>query len=165
MIHLPTISSHFYAYYHSPIGIIEVQASENSLVALSFVEKEGEQKLNQLLEEVIKQLTFYFQGKLKLFDIPLNIQGSTFQIRVYNEVLSIPYGELLTYSQLARRLGNDKCIRAASHVNAINPLLILVPCHRVIGKYGTLTGYAGELWRKQWLLEHEGKYSGRNPMI
>jgi methylated-DNA-[protein]-cysteine S-methyltransferase len=94
------------------------------------------------------------------FDLPLELEGSDFQRRVWNELLEIPYGETASYAELARRVGKPTAFRAVGLANGRNPVAIIVPCHRVIGSSGKLTGYGGGLPRKTWLLEHEGAYSG-----
>ena len=97
----------------------------------------------------------YFEGKRNQFDLNLNPAGTDFQKKVWNELLQIPYGKTCSYLDIAKRLGDPKSIRAAATANGKNPLWIVIPCHRVIGSDGSLTGYAGGLWRKKWLLDHE----------
>lgn len=101
------------------------------------------------------QLHEYFNKTRKQFDVPLNPQGTPFQKQVWNELLTVPFGKTISYHQLSLKLGNEKVIRAAANANSKNPVAILIPCHRVIGSDGSLTGYAGGLWRKQWLLDFE----------
>jgi methylated-DNA-[protein]-cysteine S-methyltransferase len=154
----------FNAYYQSPIGVIHLQADENYLLITSFMDGERPQNKtinSPVLQNTIQQLDDYFKGTLKAFDLPLKPQGTSFQQTVWKELLNIPYGQPITYLQLAKRLGNVKVIRAAASANGKNPMGIIIPCHRVIGADGKLTGYAGGLHRKQWLLEHEAKYSGQ----
>jgi methylated-DNA-[protein]-cysteine S-methyltransferase len=154
----------FNAYYPSPIGTIHLQADEDYLLVTSFmVDESSENTTNPspILQSTIEQLDAYFKGTLKAFDLPLKPQGTSFQQTVWKELLHIPYGQAITYLQLAKRLGNVKVIRAAASANGKNPMAIIIPCHRVIGADGKLTGYAGGLHRKQWLLEHEAKYSGQ----
>jgi methylated-DNA-[protein]-cysteine S-methyltransferase len=105
------------------------------------------------------QLDEYFEGSRKDFDFPFRQKGTPFQLGVWDELLNIPYGKTISYLQLSQRLGNVKAIRAVGTANGRNNLPIVVPCHRVIGSNGSLTGYGGGLWRKQWLLEHENKYA------
>jgi methylated-DNA-[protein]-cysteine S-methyltransferase len=102
-----------------------------------------------------KQLDNYFNKSLKHFEVELDLQGTEFQQRVWTELLKIPFGKTVTYKELTLRIGDIKAIRAVAAANAANPVSIIVPCHRVIGSDGSLTGYAGELWRKQWLLDFE----------
>ena len=104
------------------------------------------------------QLTEYFAGTRRAFDLPMRLEGTPFQQRVWQELLEIPYGDTWSYGQLAKRIGNPNGSRAVGLANGQNPISILVPCHRVIGADGSLTGYGGGLERKSWLLAHEGLY-------
>lgn len=110
------------------------------------------------LQECVDQLQDYFEGKRKSFHIKLNPIGTFFQKKVWNELLNIPHSKTLSYLTLARKLGDAKAIRAVANANGKNPLWIVIPCHRVIGTDGSLTGYAGGLHRKEWLLNHESEY-------
>lgn len=103
-----------------------------------------------------RQLEAYFSGNLRDFNIPMQINGTDFQLRVWKELQKIPYGQAISYLELARRLGDEKCIRAAARANGANPLSILIPCHRVIGSDGSLVGYGGGLDMKEFLLRLEG---------
>ncbi len=146
-------------FYRSPLGAIRLCSNGKSLTELSFEEPlpaTTSDPVDNLLNETIGQLTAYFQGKLNRFSIPLEPAGTPFQRRVWEELLNIPFGQTITYQQLAIRLGDPLCIRAAAVANGKNPIGILIPCHRVIGSDGSLTGYAGGLWRKEKLLEVEG---------
>ena len=111
----------------------------------------------EVLEKCKVQLERYFSGDLLEFDLPLAPVGTEFQQKVWTELLKIPYGETITYMDLAVRLGDPKCIRAAGTANGKNPIAIVIPCHRVIGAGNKLTGYAGGIWRKKMLLELEIK--------
>ena len=153
----------FNAYYHSPIGIIHVQADKDALLLTSFIDdSDNEIATNHspILKNTMEQLDAYFKGTLKAFDLPIKPVGTSFQQTVWKELNNIPFGNTITYLQLAKRLGNVKSIRAAASANGKNPIGIIIPCHRVIGADGKLTGYAGGLHRKQWLLQHEAKISG-----
>ena len=108
-------------------------------------------------KDVIDQLTRYFNGKLAKFSAPIDLLGTSFQLRVWRELKNIPYGTTISYKQLARRVGVPRGFQAVGSANGCNPVPIIIPCHRVIGSDGSLVGYGGDLWRKQWLLEHEGK--------
>lgn len=112
---------------------------------------------SDVLRETIMQLDEYFEGQRKTFSIPLVFSGTPFQCSVWTELLKIPYGKTLSYAELARLIGNPKAIRAVASANAANPISILVPCHRVIGSSRQLTGYAGGLAAKQYLLANESK--------
>ena len=105
-----------------------------------------------------QQLSEYFNGKRILFELPFQQTGTNFQQKIWNELTSIPYGKTISYLELSRKIGNSKAIRAVGSANGNNSICIVVPCHRVIGSNGALKGYNGDLWRKKWLLEHEGKY-------
>jgi methylated-DNA-[protein]-cysteine S-methyltransferase len=110
---------------------------------------------------VHEQLDAYFGGELEAFDLPLAPTGTAFQLRVWEELQRIPFGETISYSELAERIGNPRTVRAVGLANGRNPISIIVPCHRVIGADGSLVGYGGGLDRKRWLLEHEAVVSGR----
>ncbi len=112
-------------------------------------------KIPEELKEAVLQLQDYFDGKRKEFTFAINPIGSEFQKKVWQELLHIPFGKTCSYLELSKKLGDVKAIRAVASANGKNPLWIVVPCHRVIGSDGSLTGYAGGLWRKKWLLEHE----------
>ena len=151
------------AYYQSPIGILKITAKDASVRSITFAEKAEEQaksRLPRAIRKCIKQLDEYFAGKRITFSFPYQYEGSEFQQKVWSELEKIPFGKTISYKQLALQLGDEKVIRAAGTANGKNPIAIVVPCHRVIGSDGKLVGYAGGLWRKQWLLEHEQKLSG-----
>ena len=112
-------------------------------------------KIPEELKEAVLQLQDYFDGKRTTFTFPLNPSGTDFQKKVWDELLHIPFGKTCSYLDLSKKLGDVKAIRAVASANGKNPLWIVIPCHRVIGSDGSLTGYAGGLWRKKWLLEHE----------
>jgi len=149
-------------------------ATSTGLCYLEFSASEGREKLsgkianqevvfeaNTHLENLERELKEYFDGKRKTFSIPLDIIGTPFQKSVWEELLKIPYGETRTYMQQSIAVGNPKSIRAVAAANGQNKIAILIPCHRVIGDNGNLTGYAGGLHRKKWLLDHERKFSGQ----
>lgn len=154
-------------YYRSPAGWIEITAHSGGISKLIFREPEGDiLPAAGLLADCTDRLSSYFQGKLKEFGLPLAPAGSEFQLRVWNELLKIPYGRVISYSELAERVGGPTYTRIVGQANGRNPVAILIPCHRVIGSNGALTGYAGGLWRKQFLLELEQKNSkGFNPTL
>jgi methylated-DNA-[protein]-cysteine S-methyltransferase len=110
-----------------------------------------------LVIQAIEQLIQYFHGELRVFDLPVNQQGTVFQQTVWHELLNIGYGKTISYLELSRRLGDSKAIRAAAAANGKNNICIIVPCHRVIGSNNDLVGYGGGLWRKKWLLDLENK--------
>lgn len=143
-------------FINSPLGITKIVGNENGVSVISVFDK-GEVSITVPvnLQAAVTQLNDYFEGKRTHFDFKLNLQGTEFQKKVWIELLNIPFGKTLSYLGLAKKLGNIEAIRAVASANGKNPLWIVVPCHRVIGKDGSLTGYAGGLWRKKWLLEHE----------
>lgn len=145
------------AYISSPLGITKIEGDENGLCAITVLnDKEVlTSVIPELLEDAVYQLQEYFDGKRENFNLDLNPQGTDFQKRVWDGLLKIPYGKRVTYLDLAKTLGDVKAIRAVAAANGKNPLWIVIPCHRVIGSDGSLTGYAGGLHRKKWLLDHE----------
>lgn len=137
-----------------------------SVTEISFSESElQEQNDCAVLLKCKQQLDDYFSGKSVGFDLPLNAEGTEFQKKVWVELLKIPYGETITYMDLAIRLGDSKAVRAVGTANGRNPIAIVIPCHRVIGAGNKLTGYAGGIWRKKILLELEMKYSIRKNLL
>ena len=156
-------------HYASPLGILQLLEEEGKLTAVLFMNdspiKETETTSSAVLLETMLQLDEYFAGRRKEFNLPLNPAGTGFQQKVWQQLLQIPFAETITYLHMAKRLGNVKSIRAAASANGKNPLAIIIPCHRVVGANGQLTGYAGGLHRKQWLLEHEAKASGKQSTL
>lgn len=146
------------AYYSSEIGLLEVTGTEQVITGIHFRDAyphDPVKKVPACVEACIVQLDEYFRGKRRVFDLPLAPDGTEFQKKVWQQLLSIPYGKSVSYLNMAENLGDVKTIRAAASANGKNPIAIIIPCHRVIGKDGSLTGYAGGLWRKEWLLKHE----------
>ncbi|MFV8334921.1 methylated-DNA--[protein]-cysteine S-methyltransferase [Flavobacterium sp. RSP29] len=144
------------AYIKTPLGIATITGDENGISQIS-VSDAGEvsNAIPTILQESVTQLNDYFEGKRIDFDFGLNPKGTEFQQKVWKSLLDIPYGKTRTYLEQSKILGDVKAIRAVASANGKNPLWIVIPCHRVIGTDGSLTGYAGGLWRKKWLLEHE----------
>jgi methylated-DNA-[protein]-cysteine S-methyltransferase len=144
------------AYIKTPLGIATIIGDKNGVSVIS-VSDEGEISIiiPAILRDAVSQLNDYFEGKRNDFTFTLNPKGTDFQHKVWNALLEIPYGKTRTYMEQSKILGDVKAIRAVASANGKNPLWIVVPCHRVIGTDGSLTGYAGGLWRKKWLLEHE----------
>jgi methylated-DNA-[protein]-cysteine S-methyltransferase len=144
------------AFINSPLGITKIVGDENGISVISILQ-EGEisTKIPKELKEAVTQLQDYFEGKRTDFTFKLNPKGTDFQQKVWQELLNIPFGKTMSYLELSKKLGDVKAIRAVASANGKNPLWIVIPCHRVIGTDGSLTGYAGGLWRKKWLLEHE----------
>ncbi len=163
--------------YDSPIGPIEIQATDTAVSRVEYIEEqagEGEEVsgvggrsvasssqeagAHPLLGEVRRQLDAYFAGDLRSFDLPLDLEGTPFQRQVWQQLLSVGYGQTASYQDIAVAIDNPKAVRAVGAANGRNPVAIIVPCHRIIGSGGRakLTGYGGGLWRKEWLLRHEG---------
>ena len=144
------------AYIKTPLGIAKIEGDENGISVIS-VSDEGiiSSIIPAFLKEAVFQLNEYFEGKRNDFTFKLNPAGTEFQQKVWKGLLEIPFGKTMSYLELSKKLGDVKAIRAVASANGKNPLWIAVPCHRVIGTDGSLTGYAGGLWRKKWLLEHE----------
>lgn len=143
-------------YIKTPLGMATIIGDENGIISIEVCdEAEVSSTIPRFLQEVVTQLSEYFEGKRKDFDLKLNPKGTEFQQKVWKALLEIPYGKTRTYLEQSKILGDVKAIRAVASANGKNPLWIVVPCHRVIGSDGSLTGYAGGLWRKKWLLEHE----------
>jgi len=145
-------------YYQTPIGWVGISSSKDGLHELKFIHqpKQNELKKTALIKQVIETLDRYFINSNSLFNLPLHFTGTPFQKTIWKLVSSIPSGETRTYSEIASLYGNPQSVRAVGAAIGSNPILILVPCHRVLGRMGALTGYAGGLDRKKWLLEHEG---------
>lgn len=144
-------------YYSSPIGIIEITGNEEGIASLYFVDakKDDSTTIPAELKECVYQLDEYFKGIRKEFGLKLNPQGSEFQKKVWNQLLKVPFGKTASYLQISKQLGDSNATRAVGNANGSNPISIVIPCHRVIGSNGKLTGYSGGLWRKEWLLNHE----------
>lgn len=141
----------------TPLGNAILEGDSKGISKLTLAEEVPEITTTPApeLQEAINQLQQYFAGERKEFDLKLNPQGTEFQKKVWQALLTIPYGRTTSYMDLSKELGDPLAIRAVAAANGKNPLWILIPCHRVIGSDGSLTGYAGGLWRKKWLLEHE----------
>ncbi|MFH4963740.1 methylated-DNA--[protein]-cysteine S-methyltransferase [Gaetbulibacter sp. M235] len=145
---------------NSPLGFTKIVGDENGIVSVSVLN--SEEKITDIipesLEDCVIQLNEYFKGDRRIFDLKLNPEGSSFQKKVWKLLEQIPFGKTISYLDLSKQLGDVKAIRAVANANGKNPIWIIIPCHRVIGSDGSLTGYAGGLHRKQWLLEHESPY-------
>ncbi len=145
------------AIINTPLGLTEIQGDENGISKIYIRDENVEitSKIPSKLKEAVLQLQEYFEGKRTHFTFLLHPSGTEFQKKVWQELLNIPFGKTCSYLELSKKLGDVKAIRAVAAANWKNPLWIVIPCHRVIGSDGSLTGYAGGLWRKKWLLEHE----------
>ncbi|OBX23467.1 MULTISPECIES: methylated-DNA--[protein]-cysteine S-methyltransferase [Bizionia] len=145
---------------NSPLGFTQILGDADGISSITVLN--SEEKLTDIipesLQDCVYQLNEYFEGNRKQFDLTLNPEGTIFQKSVWDALSKIPHGKTVSYLELSKKLGNVKAIRAVANANGKNPLWIVVPCHRVIGSDGSLTGYAGGLHRKKWLLEHESPY-------
>ncbi|MBC3758427.1 methylated-DNA--[protein]-cysteine S-methyltransferase [Hyunsoonleella sp. SJ7] len=144
----------------SPLGFTKIIGDSNGIASVTVLNSEEipTDIIPEILEDCVIQLNEYFDGTRKHFNLKLNPQGTDFQKGIWKLLEAIPYGKTTTYLELSKTYGDEKAIRAVANANGKNPLWIIVPCHRVIGSDGSLTGYAGGLRRKQWLLEHESPY-------
>ena len=145
---------------NTPLGIAKISGNKDGLNSITILNDETivSDTIPEVLEDCAIQLQEYFNGERQDFDLKLNPEGTDFQKRVWKQLHKIPYGKTISYLELSKRLGDIKAIRAVASANGKNPFWIVVPCHRVIGSDGSLTGYAGGIHRKKWLLEHESPY-------
>ena len=155
-------------YYQSPLGALEIRSTGSAISDILFVNSWKGAKIDEtslsfikpkspVIKSCTKQLDEYFAGTRTEFSIHMSQVGTEFQQTVWAALCNIPYGRTISYMELSKRIGNLKAIRAVGTANGNNSISIIVPCHRVIGSNGDLVGYGGDLWRKKWLLEHEGK--------
>jgi len=144
-------------YVTSPVGTLEIKGNQDGLSSLHFMDSEVtiSNEIPEHLQKVVSQLKEYFEGTQTEFNLKLNPQGTEFQKKVWKLLGEIPFSKTVSYQTMANRLGDPKAIRAAAAANGKNPIAIVIPCHRVIGKDGSLTGFTGGLHRKKWLLDHE----------
>jgi len=145
------------AFLKTPLGTAKILGNKNGIVEISILDDTYPTTENpsKHLEICMKQLEQYFNGERTIFSVKLNPDGTEFQKKVWHELCHIPFGKRISYMKQTINLGDKKAIRAVAAANGKNPIWILIPCHRVVGSDGSLTGYAGGLWRKEWLLEHE----------
>lgn len=152
-----------FVYHRTPIGFVRITEEDNFITSVYLLDEEFDEvpAPTPLLAGAVRQLDEYFAGTRRVFDLPLRQSGSGFQQQVWQELQKIPYGTTISYMQQAKRMGNLPGIRAIASANGKNHLVIVVPCHRVIGSDGSLTGFGCGVWRKKWLLEHEARVMGR----
>lgn len=147
------------AFLETPLGILLIQGDQDGISVIKFVENQNKlletDEVPSDLRDAVDQIKNYFDGTLNEFTIKLNPQGTEFQKSVWKQLAEIPFGKTTSYLQMAKNLGDTKVIRAAASANGKNPISIIIPCHRVIGSDNSMTGYAGGIWRKKWLLAHE----------
>lgn len=171
----------YLSFTDTPLGIMRMGATDQGICLFDFQYRRSIDSIMKRIEQYIghtfteghhplfdtlqQQINEYFAGTHQQFDLPLHLVGSPFQVSVWQQLLEIPYGETRSYKQQSIALGNEKAIRAVAGANGDNGIAIIVPCHRVVGANGSLTGYGGGLPKKKWLLEHEVKYSGKSGQL
>jgi len=145
------------AYYPSEVGLLEITATDRGIAGLRFVKNKtkAQSDSHPLLSECFRQLDEYFRGERKRFELKLKPEGTDFQKKVWDELRKIPFGKTASYAEVALAIGRPKAGRAVGGANGRNPIAVIIPCHRVIGSDGSLTGFGGGLWRKERLLKHE----------
>jgi len=149
------------AYFESPLGFVVIKEENDAICSIDFSDvRPEENEDSDVLSLAKNQLTAYFEGNLKQFSFPITQPGTDFQLSVWNTLSLLRYAEVISYTQLANKMNNLLAIRAIAAANGKNKLMIVIPCHRVVGMAGEMTGYAGGIWRKKWLLEHEAKIAG-----
>ncbi len=148
----------YQSFLSSPLGTIRVQSDGAAINAVEFTQQSGTDDASKcsVLRAAVAQLQAYFAGQLTTFDLPLNPTGTSFQRKVWQALEQVDFGKTASYADIAKTIENPKGVRAVGMANSKNPIAIVVPCHRIIGANGTLTGYAGGLDKKAWLLQHEG---------
>ena len=150
-----------YVYYHSDIGVLEIVGDDTGIFSVNFVDDAVVPPTPEPcpgVQDCVEQLDEYFRGTRQTFSVTVSPRGSAFQQNVWQHLMTILFGQTTSYQDIARALGHPKASQAVGHANGSNPIAIIIPCHRVLGKNGKLTGYAGGLWRKEWLLRHENAY-------
>jgi len=149
------------SYVQSKIGYLIVVASEQYVQEIRFSDEQPDRgETNEISTKCVRQLKEYFAGERREFDVPVHALGTEFQVRIWEELMKVPFGQQVTYQELAVKVGDTKMARAVGMASSKNRISIIVPCHRVIGSSGKLTGYAAGLWRKDWLLKHERLVAG-----
>jgi methylated-DNA-[protein]-cysteine S-methyltransferase len=154
------MEENYYSFYESPIGLLRIGGTDSYISEISFIDNKeqvnhGLPGVSEIIHQCTEQLIEFFQGTRKKFDLPIHQNGTEFQKKVWNQLMEINYGKTISYLDLAKKMGDEKVIRAAASTNGKNKISIIVPCHRVIGTHKNLVGYSGGLWRKKWLLQHE----------
>ncbi len=154
-------------YGNTPLGPLKITGNQDGISTLDFVETAlpGDDDPPSCLKAGVSQIDEYFKGIRRQFQLPLNPAGTRFQKSVWRQLEKIPFGEVIAYRQLADAVGNPAACRAVGNANGKNPIAIVIPCHRVIGSNGGLTGYGGGLWRKEWLISHERGLQPSNQRI
>lgn len=151
------------AYYKSPLGLVEICGTSTALLTVAFVGRPDETfRTGPYVEMAATQIQEYFAGTRQKFDLELELNGTPFQLQVWSALLEVPYGCTATYKEIATTVGNPQAGRAVGGANRRNPVVLIIPCHRIIGSDGSMTGYGGKngIWRKEWLLNHEKEHRG-----
>lgn len=148
--------------FPSPLGIVEITSTDKAIISIFFFDREESiykqtAETPAVLKDCYNQLIQYFNGERTEFTVPYEMHGTDFQKSVWTALTTVPFAKTESYKDIAIKVGNEKAVRAVGTTNGKNPISIIVPCHRIIGANGKLTGYTGGLWRKEWLLEHEKK--------
>ena len=151
----PMTTQLFYDHFDTPLGKMEITASQRAVLSVLFVDRVNTVAGNALTELAKSQLLQYYAGDLQQFDLPMEPAGTDFQKRVWQALTTVGYGKTCAYGDIAQQISNPKAVRAVGAANGKNPMTIVVPCHRIIGSNGALTGYASGVERKAWLLNHE----------
>ena len=147
----------YFSYYDSPVGLVEIVGTSTAITELNFVDdRRRHANSHPNVRKVKQQVAEYFEGKRREFDLQLGLTGTEFQKQVWQQLQTVPFGYTASYQDIARGIGRPAAVRAVGAANGRNPVAIIVPCHRIIGKNGQLVGYGSGLWRKEWLLKHEG---------
>lgn len=147
----------FYDHFDTPLGKMEIAAADDAVLSILFCDKLNKVNRNGITDIAKKQVLQYFDGDRREFDMPMRLQGTPFQQSVWRALTNVPYAETCSYAEIATNINNRKAVRAVGAANGKNPMTIVVPCHRIVGSNGSLTGYAFGLEHKAWLLEHEIK--------
>lgn len=145
----------------TPIKPLRIVEADGAVTVIEFTDAPLCPPETPLLKEAVRQLSAYFDGTLKAFTLPIRLEGTAFRLKCWDVLRAIPYGATISYGEQARRIGQPSAVRAVGGANHHNPIAIVVPCHRVIGADGTLTGYGGGLDTKAWLLQHERRHTAR----
>ena len=151
------MKSEYVSYYDSPIGLIEIVGTSTTITELNFVDNRRQGSTSHpTVHQAKQQVAEYFEGARREFDLRLDMRGTEFQKLVWQRLQIVPYGHTASYQDIAKGIGRPAAVRAVGAANGRNPVAIIVPCHRIIGKNGHLVGYGSGIWRKEWLLKHEG---------
>lgn len=147
--------NNYYDHFDTPLGLMEITANDQAVLAIHFADQTKTVNANEMTDLAKTQMQQYYQGELKEFDMPMQPEGTEFQKSVWRALTTVDYGKTCSYADIANKINKPKAVRAVGSANGKNPMTIVVPCHRIIGSNGSLTGYASGVDRKAWLLNHE----------